>query len=195
MRGDFSKLKDYAELINKVSKFDKVLELGCGKKKLPFSYGVDIKDYQGVDEVLDLNVKMPFKDESFNVVISNQVLEHISELNTLMSESYRVLDNGGIFVATVPYFRSSWSVIDPTHVRCFSINTMDYFVDGTLFYEAHPFIEKGFSKSEIHIDLLSVRPWYGRGLANLAKRYPSRFENSFLSFVYPFQDITWVLTK
>jgi SAM-dependent methyltransferase len=44
----------------------------------------------------------PFETGSFDVVISNQVLEHVSEIETFCSESYRVLRPGGFAVHIFP---------------------------------------------------------------------------------------------
>lgn len=46
--------------------------------------------------------KMPFPDESFNTVISNSVLEHIPDVDTVISETARVLKPGARFIFCVP---------------------------------------------------------------------------------------------
>ena len=80
----------------------------------------DIRACSGVDIVADLEDKLPFDDCSFGLIYSNQVLEH-GTTSSLINESYRILKPGGRFVANVPYFKSSWAIADPTHVRRFCI--------------------------------------------------------------------------
>lgn len=46
--------------------------------------------------------KMPFKNGSFNTVISNCVIEHIPEVEKVLSEVNRVLKPGGRFLISVP---------------------------------------------------------------------------------------------
>lgn len=46
--------------------------------------------------------KLPFKNNSFNTVFSNSVLEHITNVEKVISESYRVLKPKGYFIFTVP---------------------------------------------------------------------------------------------
>lgn len=46
--------------------------------------------------------KLPFKDESFNTVISISTLEHIPNNFKVFKEAYRVLRPGGHFIFTVP---------------------------------------------------------------------------------------------
>jgi SAM-dependent methyltransferase len=44
--------------------------------------------------------KMPYKDSLFDFVISDQVIEHLEEPSIAISESFRVLKNGGFAIHT-----------------------------------------------------------------------------------------------
>ena len=46
--------------------------------------------------------RMPYPDEYFATVVSNSVLEHIPELDPVLSETARVLQSGGVFYFCVP---------------------------------------------------------------------------------------------
>lgn len=43
-----------------------------------------------------------FKDESFDVIVSNNVLEHISDPNAFYAETSRVLKKGGVLITKTP---------------------------------------------------------------------------------------------
>src|SRR5687768_17294344 len=43
----------------------------------------------------DLNERFPFSDESFDIVCSNQVIEHVKDTDRFVSETYRILRPGG----------------------------------------------------------------------------------------------------
>ncbi len=67
---------------------------------------------------------LPFKDNSFDYVISDQVLEHIENPKKAISESFRVLKNDGIAVHTtcfLNYFHPS-----PLDYWRFSPNCLKY---------------------------------------------------------------------
>lgn len=184
------------------SKFDislitgkKTLDIGCGRQKLPNSIGVDFLELPGVDVIADLNGKLPFEDNSFEVVYSNQVFEHIQNLIGLIEECHRILKPGGLLVAHVPYFRSSWAAIDPTHVRQFTINSLHYFVQGTLENENYRFSDVSFSKIDCYLDSNYPNSPLRYVFTKLALRWPYRFENSALSFLYPFESLTFTLHK
>lgn len=172
-----------------------ILDIGCGRNKLPGAAGLDSTAHAGVDIVADLNRPLPVDSESYDVVHANQVLEHVQNLVGLMDEIWRVLKPGGMLVAHVPYFRSSWAHVDPTHVRSFTINTLDYFVQHTSYHERYRFSDRAFSSREIFLDSDYAANPLRTLFIKLALRWPARFENSVLSFLYPFEQLTFVLTK
>jgi len=173
----------------------RVLDIGCGRRKLPGAVGLDQLALPGVDVVADLSGRLPFADREFDAVYSDQVLEHVPNLVGLIHEIHRILVAGGIMVAHVPYFRSSWAAVDPTHVRQFALGSLDYFVKGTYAYEGYRFSDVGYSGIERYLDHGYPRSPLRCVFSALALRWPNRFENSVLSFVYPFECLTFVLIK
>ena len=69
----------------------RILDIGCGRKKLPGAIGLDYVVLPGVDVVCDLNRPLPFGDQAFEIVHSDQVLEHIPNLIGLVEEIHRIL--------------------------------------------------------------------------------------------------------
>ncbi len=102
----------------------RILDLGCGtgalwvenKDRIPEGWDITLSDFSiGILEEAKRNLaeihhrfkfrvidsrSIPLEDESFHVIIANQVLHHIPELGQALSEIYRVLKYGGYFYAT-----------------------------------------------------------------------------------------------
>lgn len=98
-----------------------ILDIGCGdgfvakvvlsNRKGKFDVGIDMNEdeiyfarksgsYKKV--IVGTVYNLPFKDESFETVFSNSVVEHIPDLNRALSEMSRVLKKDGQFIITVP---------------------------------------------------------------------------------------------
>jgi ubiquinone/menaquinone biosynthesis C-methylase UbiE len=91
-----------------------ILDFGCGHGELVQEYrcsglqafGVDLKLEQD-NECLrlistDPSYRIPFPDNTFDFVFSNSVLEHVQDLDSALSEIYRVLKPGGASLHLFP---------------------------------------------------------------------------------------------
>ncbi len=173
----------------------RILDIGCGRNKLKGAIGLDHNAYDGVDIVADLEGPLPIPDADYDLVFANQVLEHVRDLVALIREVHRVLKPGGVFLVHVPYFRSSWAHIDPTHVRSFTINSMDYFVKNTYCHDNYRFIDEAFSEAQVFLDTDYKSTLARHVFSSVALRRPFWFENSVWSAFYPFEQISYLLKK
>ena len=60
--------------------------------------------------------RMPFPDQSFDVIITTEVMEHVRYVDIAHREIARCLSDGGTYLFTVPYDASlseTWRLIDP----------------------------------------------------------------------------------
>ncbi|HEX4648710.1 MAG TPA: methyltransferase domain-containing protein [Steroidobacteraceae bacterium] len=119
------------------------LHLGSGKDYRPDSFNVDINPAWRPDAVCDLSSPsligstletgrfgaVTLAEESFEVAVANDVLEHIPDLATAMTNVLRLLKAGGVFEITVPYDLSHGAWQDPTHVRAFNERSWLYYTD------------------------------------------------------------------
>lgn len=107
------------ELINAYAPLDgkRILDVGCGlgmyvRKMRRFSpdvYGVDIDPERVAKASQDLpNIqvapaeKLPFGDDFFDVILSHEVIEHVSDDSQSIREAYRCLCPGGRLVIFAP---------------------------------------------------------------------------------------------
>lgn len=106
-----------------------------------FDTGVSLDGFNNV-ELIQMTIP-PFKgikDNSFDFVITFQVIEHIQDDNAFVKEIHRVLKPGGKLIITTPNKKMSLTR-NPWHIREYTVQELD-----TL-------LKKFFSK----IDKLSVR--------------------------------------
>ena len=83
------------------------LDLGCADKKPDGYIGVDIiyfKYPKGEFVRADINYRLPFADESFNLIQAIATIEHIDNNRKVafMNEMSRLLKAGGSFTAVFP---------------------------------------------------------------------------------------------
>lgn len=106
----------------------KVVDLGCGKGDFTSKVKgrVDCEEIYGVDlwedalvaarnkgirvKKMDLNERLSFPDESFHVIVANQVIEHLFFPSRFVQEVYRILKQDGYAVISTENL-SSWDNI------------------------------------------------------------------------------------
>jgi SAM-dependent methyltransferase len=83
-------------------------------------YLPDTANGETLDDDRTVNVdlqSMPFKDASFDFVITTEVMEHVRHVDLAHAEIARCLDDDGVYLFTVPYdpkLSETWVLIDPT---------------------------------------------------------------------------------
>jgi ubiquinone/menaquinone biosynthesis C-methylase UbiE len=131
-----------------------ILELGCGTGKntpllasigenvhaLDFSAGMIEKARAKVTapnvtfEIADITKRWPAKDQSFDLIVCNLVLEHIEDLDFTFAEASRVLSEGGrFFICELHPFRQYLGTQarfqradDTKHIAAFTHHVTDF---------------------------------------------------------------------
>lgn len=110
-----------------------LLEIGCGEGR-----GIDlltpkVNSYTAVDKIKEVVAKLskqypegnfiqsnipplPFEDESFNSIVSFQVIEHIKDDVAYLKEIHRILKPGGVALLSTPNIKMTLSR-NPWHIR------------------------------------------------------------------------------
>lgn len=133
-----------------------VLDFGCGDGFFAetvfdgnrIDIGLDIENSRSLkikDKMIYKKVvfydgeKIPFADNRFQTVISNCVLEHVTNINAAVKEIYRVLKPGGYFLTSV--MADKWN---------------DYQFGKKIFGESYT---NHMKTSQVHLNLFSFKKW------------------------------------
>ena len=123
------------------------LDLGCGSGAVSASVPAERLTIADVSAValararravpeaeaveLEPDAELPFADGAFDLVVCTETLEHVRDVQLLMSEVRRVLEPGGRLAITTPAHRPLMRVPDPfsPHLRFFTKRTLRALLD------------------------------------------------------------------
>jgi SAM-dependent methyltransferase len=171
-------------MISKFSKDgDNALAMGVGSDELLVHYPhlnrfcihsdrerLQLMVSKGINAVLGNLEKLPFEDESFDIIICNNFLDSVKDINPAISDMIRVLKKGGSLILSLLYkedLKNYLNDSDCRHFRNFDESSLTL-----LFTRAFPCevenidIIENFSKDEKNMDLIkpsldeSQKKWY-----------------------------------
>jgi len=168
------------------------LHLGCGNDLRKGYVNCDISKEVNPDKIIDLEKKLPFKDNSVDEILANHVFEHVENFVPLMHEIFRVCKKNAKIEIRVPFYSSWGQYNDPTHVRFFSPFTFNYFREGNYSHEV------GGNADMFKIKKVKLN--YGVGsssklnfLFNPIINISHRFYCRFFSWIFPCSEIYYEL--
>jgi SAM-dependent methyltransferase len=125
----------------------RALDLGCGDGALSASVRAERLTLADVSPValarararvpgaeaveLDPDVPLPFGDGSFDLVVCTETIEHVRDVQLLLSEVRRVLEPGGRLAISTPAHRALMPPPDPLspHLRFFTKSSLQALLD------------------------------------------------------------------
>lgn len=162
---------------------------------------VDIRHNVGATKVWNLNkTPWPFEDNSFDFVYSSHLLEHLDDTTSFMEEVYRISRPNANVEITVPYFRSKWQAMDPTHKKLFSPWVIHHYTPGVkLGRRQFSLYENYTHSSKVNFELTKFswnkgidQTWFQK-LLILISRWNMEFYEDKLAPMFPLECMTWEL--
>ncbi len=158
----------------------KVLNLGCGRKRLAGALNLDFRPSIAADMVHDLDsMPWPLPDNQFDTVVMQDSLEHLRDVVAVMEEVHRVCVNGALVRIATPHFSSSNSFTDPTHLHHFGYFSFDYFTGD---HEFDFYTGRRFRRRKVEI-VFHPTP-ANRLIWRIANRYPRGYERRW-AWIFP----------
>jgi SAM-dependent methyltransferase len=109
----------------------RILDVGCGPNKYPGSIGVDMRANTAADVLCNLDkAGLPFRDDSFDQVRAEHLIEHVSDIIATIEEFHRVTRPGGTIFILTPHYTDCNSFTDPTHRAHLNTYSFHYFYPG-----------------------------------------------------------------
>lgn len=102
----------------------KVLNFGCGKTTYAAENvtNLDVYEHPGVNVVCTTN-KLPFENDTFDLIVANHVLEHVPNWFESFKEMARVLKPGGIIEVWIPPVSSDTSFTYRDHINRIGVHS------------------------------------------------------------------------
>ncbi|MHA1279976.1 MAG: class I SAM-dependent methyltransferase [Candidatus Helarchaeota archaeon] len=118
----------------------RILDLGCGSGSM-FNTARKHGEYLGIEYdakaaanckqkgaqvIIGDGMNIPLKDESFDLIMLLDCLEHVEEDRQILNECYRVLIHEGLILISVPAFRILWTTFDEHsyHIRRYNCSDL-----------------------------------------------------------------------
>ena len=144
----------------------RAMNLGSGKDFRSDHLNLDVDPLWSPDVVCDLSRPL-FEDGepeyetarfgrvrlargAYEKLVANDVLEHVPDLVTTMTNALELLGAGGTFEIQVPYDLSYGAWQDPTHVRAFNERSWVYYTDW--------FWYLGWTEARFQVATLNMEP-------------------------------------
>jgi len=185
----------------------KKLNLGCGRDIREGYVNLDSAKLPGVQVVHDIRkLPLPFKQEEFEEILCNDILEHLDDYVPAVRELRRILKPGGKLLIRVPHFTSRNNFADPTHKRLFSVSTFEFFIKGSRVnkekgrdYYFDFYFEKIVSSRitfEKHMPIIrTIHNYIIEPLVNSSRKMQNFYESTGFSRIFPAQNIEAELVK
>ena len=158
-----------------------IIDIGCGKNKFVGSIGIDISKKSDADIIADLkSSNIPLKSNNADIIICQDVLEHITDIENFFSEIIRISKSSAIVKIRTPHYTSRYAYNDYTHHHFWGF---DFLLK----------LKERFENSDIKINikekkLILPKIWRLVGIETLMNAYSHRYEQLFC-YIFPAENM------
>jgi predicted SAM-dependent methyltransferase len=164
-----------------------VLDMGCGRSKIPGALGMDVDPQSQADIIHDLNqYPYPVKENTFDQIFAKHIIEHLDNPRGFLKEVHRILKPGGVAFIETPHFSCRVAYSEPEH---------------KLFYSYYMFVHllSDLAKINYHFKVLRQEITFYKlykacGIKFLANKFPDTYER-FWTYMFPAENVVLEVKK
>jgi len=182
------------------------LELGCGnRKRNRQAVGIDMLDYPDVDIVGDVYEALSsIPANKVDAVYSYHFVEHVPDVQRLLTELARVVKVNGFVEFVAPHFSNPYFYSDPTHRNFFGLYTFCYLANKSPFARQVPKYDYKPEFRIVSVDLIfkSTQPFVVRyGIKRLigslfnSCNFLKEFYEENICYLFPCYEVRYVLQR
>lgn len=167
------------------------LNLGCGTDKRKGYINIDSSSSVKPDKVINLEKRLPFKDNSVDEVLAYHVLEHIHNFIPLIHKLHRICKNNAMIKIKTPFYSAWGQYNDPTHKRFFTPFSFDYFKKSIYSHQVRAEKDMFSIKTKLNFGIGKSKAlnWFFNPLLNLNHKVYCRF----FAWIFPCAEIEFEL--
>ena len=169
----------------------KKLNIGCGIDIQKGFVNLDRVKLEGVDVIHDLNkFPWPFKDNEFDFINCDQVLEHLDDIPYCLREIWRISKPGGKTHIAVPHYASPGAWFDLTHKHPFGWMSLDYMAANEIHRHSVGHMHPHEYGEKEKFNILKRKFIFGKlhkimGISLFAHNLPIVYEMLNLAYIFP----------
>jgi len=169
----------------------KSLNIGCGTNIKKGFVNLDRVKLSGVDVIHDLNkFPWPFKDNEFDFINCDQVLEHLDDIPHCLREIWRISKRGGKVHIAVPHYASPGAWFDLTHKHPFGWMSLDYMAANEIHKHSVGHMHSHEYGEKEKFNILKRKFIFGRlhklmGISFFAHSLPIVYEMLNIAYMFP----------
>lgn len=164
-----------------------ILNLGSGPRRLHKDFiNLDVVPFPEVDIIADVSA-LPFADNSFDAVVSESLLEHVTDPIKVVSEMRRVLRSGGILYASIPFLTPFHA--SPDDFNRWTKNGLHHLFSG------FDLVDEGVDGGPWSALLVFLAYWGGTVFSFGVERLSSWLAFGFMIILGPLKIFDWVFSR
>ena len=174
------------------------LDLGCGRNKHPGAVSLDMNPGVNPDIIFEFKNRdlLPFENDSFDKIWMIDFIEHVGDIEWLLSEVHRVGKPNAEVQIKYPHYSGRNSYSDLTHVHHLGINIFDHYDPSTRNgkrYSYYTKFDRNFPYEIKDTKLLFSHPGIKHVSGLLSRLTGKKIYEAYLSGIFPISDVETIL--